>query len=76
MKEYIVTVNDDDMDYEEVFIAYIRDQKELIQCKDRGLVDSGKYESWCTFHGIEVWNEEEGFCCWAEKRHGKKDAEE
>ena len=34
MKEYIVSVNDDDMDYEEVFISYIKRQEELIRCKD------------------------------------------
>lgn len=34
MKEYIVAVEDDEMDYEEHFIKYIREQKELIRCKD------------------------------------------
>jgi hypothetical protein len=34
MREYIVTVDDDDLDYEEVFISYIKRQTELIRCKD------------------------------------------
>lgn len=35
MKEYIVPVNDDDIDDDELFIGYIRDHhKELIRCKD------------------------------------------
>lgn len=34
MKEYIVSVDDDDMDYEEVFIGHVRKQTELIRCED------------------------------------------
>lgn len=34
MKEYIVPVEEDEADFEEVFIAYIRKQTELILCKD------------------------------------------
>lgn len=34
MKEYIVAVEDDEMAYEELFIGYIRNQKELIRCKE------------------------------------------
>ena len=34
MKEYIVSVEDDERDFDEVFIGYIRKQTELIRCKD------------------------------------------
>ena len=34
MKEYIVSVQDDERDFDEVFIAHIRKQAELIRCKD------------------------------------------
>jgi len=34
MKEYIVSVKDDERDFEEVFIAHIRKQTQLIRCKD------------------------------------------
>ena len=34
MKEYIVSVQDDERDFEELFIAHIRKQTELIRCKD------------------------------------------
>ena len=34
MKEYIISVQDDERDFEEVFIAHIRKQTELIRCKD------------------------------------------
>jgi len=34
MKEYIVAVQDDERDFEEVFIAHIRNNTELIRCKD------------------------------------------
>lgn len=34
MKEYIVSVQDDERDFEEVFIGYIRKQTELIRCND------------------------------------------
>lgn len=34
MKEYIVSVQDDERDFEEVFIAYIREQTELIRCRE------------------------------------------
>lgn len=39
---------------------------ELIRCKYCDWYDGA--ESWCTFHGIEIQNEEKGFCCWAEKK--------
>ena len=34
MKEYIVAVDEDVMNYEEYFVGYIRRQKELIRCGD------------------------------------------
>lgn len=34
MKEYIISVEDDDLDYDELFIGYIRKQTELIRCRD------------------------------------------
>lgn len=34
MKEYIISVEDDDLDFDELFIGYIREQTELIRCKD------------------------------------------
>lgn len=34
MKEYIVPVQDDERDFEEVFVGHIRKQAELIRCKD------------------------------------------
>lgn len=34
MKEYIVPVQDDERDFEEVFVGHIRKQTELIRCKD------------------------------------------
>ena len=34
MKEYIISVQDDERDFEEVFIAHIRKQTELIRCRD------------------------------------------
>ena len=34
MKEYIVSVEDDEGDFDELFIGYIRKQTELIRCKD------------------------------------------
>ena len=34
MKEYIVPVSDDLIDYDEMFVGNIREEKELIRCKD------------------------------------------
>lgn len=39
---------------------------ELIRCKYCDWFDVK--ESWCTFHGIEIHNEERGFCCWADPK--------
>jgi hypothetical protein len=41
MKEYIVRVEDDDNNFDEVFIAHIRNNPELIRC------DDCKYYSTC-----------------------------
>lgn len=43
MKEYIVAINDDEMDCEEIFVGYIRSQKELIRCANCGYFRDG----WC-----------------------------
>ena len=34
MKEYIVAVEDDENDFDEVFIAHIRNNPELIRCDE------------------------------------------
>lgn len=61
MKEYIVSVQDDELDFEEVFIAYIREQTELIRCKD------------CKLNGVCVLsNSEDGFCAWAKPKEEKR----
>ena len=57
MKEYIVAVEDDENDFDEVFIAHIRNNPELIRCDE------------CKFYGVCVLsNSEYGFCAWAERK--------
>lgn len=72
MKEYIVSVRDDERDFEEVFIAYIRSQKELIHCKDCKHWD-GYYchnENWGDGYGnyTPPIKAEGGFCDWADRK--------
>ena len=46
MKEYIVPVRDDDIDFDAMYIYYIKEQKELIRCKD--CVWYGGDDDWST----------------------------
>ena len=70
MKEYIVAVDEDVMNYEEYFVGYIRRQKELIRCKD------------CEWFGtvgcaVKIVGEsdepkENDYCSWAEPKEGEE----
>lgn len=73
MKEYIVSVDDDDMDYEEVFIAYIKRQKELIRCKDCVYFTpekSGEHWNICRFY--DAPKTADGYCNDAEPKEEKR----
>ncbi len=67
MKEYIVSVDDDDMDYEEVFIGYIKRQKELIRCKDCRHWTCDDDESYCDELGIFGTNMN-SYCSYAKRK--------
>ena len=72
MKEYIVAVEDDERDFEEVFIGHIRKQTELIRCKDCIYYD-GHYchnKWWGDGYGSYTppIKKEDGHCDWAERR--------
>lgn len=64
MKEYIVSVTDDDMDYEEVFVAHIRKQNELIRCRDC----KHRITANCERFGIKRYTQSDSFCSWAEPK--------
>ena len=72
MKEYIIPIDDTAKDWDEMFIAVIRKQKELIRCKDCKHWD-GYYchnELWGDGYGnyTPPIKREEGFCDWAERK--------
>lgn len=71
MKEYIVPVDEDDADFDEMFIGNIRDEKELIRCKDcKYSVDEyDDGECYCNYtkclQYVKDWNH---YCAWAEQK--------
>lgn len=68
MKEYIVAVEDDEMAYEELFIGYIRYQKELIRCKDCARNPyNGKARTICPCP-MDRYMGDKGFCSKAEPK--------
>ena len=72
MKEYIVKVGDDEMDCEEYFVGYIRQQKKLIRCKDCKNWEADEDER-CMYCGEGILPVTEacmgnGFCSMAEPK--------
>ena len=75
MKEYIVRIEDDDRDFDEMFIGGIRKAyPELIRCKDceffhpRSVYGHGLCDVHCNGLGeCEVVNEKY-YCSWAERK--------
>lgn len=74
MKEYIVQIEDDEMDYEEYFVGYIRkQQKELIRCKDCVYFTpekSGEHWNICRFY--DAPKTADGYCNDAEPKEEKR----
>lgn len=70
MKEYIVFVEDDDRDYDEVFIHYIRRQDELIRCKDCKYFSCEHSDNGCVEHLYAEWTE-----MWCNKHFDKEAGE-
>lgn len=69
MKEYIVSVQDDERDFEELFIAHIRKQTELIRCRDCAYFTpekSGEHWSICRFY--DAPKTADGYCNDAEPK--------
>lgn len=64
MTEYIVKLEDDDEDYEEMFYGNIRDCDELVRCKDCRFQNTGECEH---KFGLLVANEE-NYCSYAERK--------
>lgn len=79
MKEYIVPIDDNALNFDEIFIGVLRTHKELIRCKDcRYSVDYyGDGDCYCRT-GIEPmryigdWNH---YCGWAERRIEKNETD-
>ena len=72
MREYIVSVDDDQKDFEEIFIGNVRDGDELVRCKDCKHY-TGK---WCTkfstkqFDIKDICKSDDDFCSMAERKRG------
>lgn len=64
MKEYIMPINDTAKDWDEMFVAVIRKQEELIRCKDCKYWS--KQYRWCGFNDTD--SEPDDFCSWAERK--------
>ena len=69
MKEYIISVQDDERDFEEVFIAHIRKQTELIRCKDCKYWDTSKSNimNHTCYWGYFL-KKEDDYCSWAKPK--------
>lgn len=71
VKKYIVEIEDDEGDFEEIFVGYIRKQKELITCEH--CIHFGGYychnkkwgDGWGSYPAPD--KSYDGFCDWAEK---------
>lgn len=68
MKEYIISVQDDERDFEEVFIAYIKEQTELIRCKDCKYRYDGKDDSPCELINLPLDLSKSFYCGLAERK--------
>ncbi len=75
--EYIVPLNDTAQDWDEMFVAVIRKQEELIRCKDcrrRAIWKHGSYKEGtkpvyrCVLMRTDI--EPDDFCSHAEKKEG------
>ena len=73
MKEYIVHVQDDELDFEEVFIGNIRKQTELIRCKDCARnPKNGKARTICPCP-MDRYMGPEGYCSKAEPKEADEE---
>lgn len=62
-KEYIIPIGEEAKDYDEMFIAVIRRQPELVRCKDCANFNGRGNYCYCG-----IMTHENGFCSWAERR--------
>lgn len=65
--EYIIPIGEDAQDYDEMFIGVIRRQPELVRCKDCKHYNGLLY-TLCPQSGMNVIDDEEDYCSWAERR--------
>ena len=68
MKEYIVTIEDNDSDFDEMFIGGIRKAyPELIRCKDCIHFKADDLETYCPLTGMYSLDVNH-YCAWAERK--------
>lgn len=68
--EWIISLDDDLKDYDELFVGNVRDGDRLIRCKDcvdckETLLD-GRTWKYCETIGCAV--NDNDYCCWAERK--------
>lgn len=72
--EYIIPIGEEAKDYDEMFIAVIRKQPELIRCKNckyfkrRSIYHHGLCDIHCNGIGEEEVTSEDQYCSWAERK--------
>ena len=68
--EWIISLDDDLKDFDEMFVGTIRRGDRLIRCKDcakrRETIIAGRKWKYCTTIGCTV--NEDNYCCWAERK--------
>lgn len=76
MREYIIPLNDTAEDWDEMFVAVIRKQEELIRCKDCKHWMKNPYRESSVFglcfkhKDIAIATDETDWCSWAKRKDG------